>query len=79
MIIHQCYYNENSKSLYIEFSTKKDSDQFYRVLELDYKEVQYYSPIIITKEDLRECDESFLIDLIEQYLTENDLPEERYL
>lgn len=79
MTIHQCYYNENSKSLYIEFSTKEDSDQFYRVLELDYKEVKYYSPTIVSNSDLYDCEESFLIDLIEQYISENDLPDERYL
>lgn len=76
MYIHESYYNESSGVLYIEFSTKEDGDKFYRVLELTYEDVQYYSPEIITKEDLIDIDELFLSNLIEEYLKDNDLPQE---
>jgi len=79
MHIHQNYYNESSGILYIEFSTKEDSDKFYRVLELTYEDVQYYSPDIITKEDLVDVDEFFTSSLIEEYLKDNDLPQELIL
>jgi len=79
MKIHNYFYNDNSMRLYIEFSTKKDSDKFYRILDLDYSDVQYYSPIIITEIDLNSIDEDFIVDLINQYLEENDLPDETIL
>lgn len=79
MHIHQNYYNESSGILYIEFSTKEDGDKFYRVLELTYEDVQYYSPDIITKEDLVDVDEFFTSSLIEEYLKDNDLPQELIL
>ena len=76
MKIHEFYYNEDSRRLYVEFSTKTDGDKFYRVLDLDYSDVEYYSPEIITEIDLIDVEESFIIDLINQYIKENDLPDE---
>jgi hypothetical protein len=35
-----------------------------------------YSPEIIDEYDLNEIEEDFIIDLVNQYLTENDLPDE---
>jgi hypothetical protein len=79
MNIHEYYYNEETKRLYVEFSTKKDKDKFYRILELDFKDVEYYSPDIINEEDMVDIDESFLKELINQYGSENDLPPELIL
>ena len=79
MNIHEYYYNENGKNLYIEFSTKEDGDGFYRVLELEYQDVMYYSPDIVTEDEIRDVDEDFIIELIEQYLLNNDLHEELIL
>jgi hypothetical protein len=76
MIIHEFYYNEDSRRLYVEFSTKEDKDKFYRVLELDYGDIEYYSPEIIEESDMEAIDEDFVIDVISQYLKENDLPDE---
>jgi hypothetical protein len=76
MIIHEFYYNEHNEVLYVEFSTKEDGDSVYRVLELEFRDVQYYSPNIIIEEDLHDIDEDFVVDIIEQYLLDNDLPEE---
>lgn len=76
MYIHESYYNESSGVLYIEFSTKEDGDKFYRILELTYEDVKYYSPDIITKEDLIDIDELFISSLIEEYLKDNEPPQE---
>jgi len=65
--------------LYVEFSTEEDEDRFYRVLELDYDSIEYYSSDIISEEDLESIDEEFIIDLINNYIKENDLPEEKIL
>lgn len=76
MTIHEYYYNEDNRRLYVEFSTKKDGDRFYRVLELGYEEIEFYSPDIIIEEDLVEIEESFIIDVISEYLKDNELPDE---
>lgn len=76
MRIHDFYYNDDTRRLYIEFSIKSDYDKFYRILDLDYTEIEYYSPDIIIESDLVDVDESFIIDLINQYIKENDLPDE---
>ena len=76
MIIHEFYYNDDNRVLYVEFSTKEDKDDFYRVLELSFDDIVYYSPDIIEEYDLNEIESDFVIDLIVEYLKENDLPEE---
>jgi hypothetical protein len=74
MYIHEFFYNVHR--LYIEFSTKEDGEDFYRILELDYKDVIYYSSDIIDEADIFDFDENSVIDLIMEYLKENDLPEQ---
>jgi hypothetical protein len=76
MRIHEFYYNEDTKRLYVEFSIESDYDKFYRILDLDYGDIEYYSPEIINEDDLVDVNKSFIIDLITQYLEENDLPDE---
>lgn len=76
MTIHEYYYNDDNRVLYVEFSTKEDGDSFYRVLELSYEDIVYYSPEIIEEGDLEEIDEDFIIELINGYSDENGLPEE---
>ena len=79
MIIHEYFYNDNNRTLYVEFSTDEDGDNFYRVLRLTYEDIVYYSPRIMEEGDLDEIDEDFVIDLIREYGEENDLPEEQSL
>lgn len=76
MNILEYYYNDDNRMLYVEFSTKEDGDIFYRVLELGFDDVEYYSPYIIIEDEMSDIDEDYIIELIEQYLKENDLPEE---
>ena len=79
MNIIEYYYNDDNRGLYVEFSTDGDGDSFYRVLQLNYEDIEYYSPEIVDELDLVDMDEDFIKDLIEQYLKENDLPEEKSL
>jgi hypothetical protein len=76
MVIHEFYYNEDNGRLYIEFSTDADGDNFYRILELSYDEIELYSPDIISEEDLLEIDDDYIVELVKQYLINNDLPDE---
>lgn len=75
MNIHEFYYNDETRILYIEFSTTKDGDDFYRILKLVFEEVEEFSPDIVTEMDMEDIDEDFVKDLITQYLLENDAPE----
>jgi hypothetical protein len=79
MNIIEYYYNEDNKNLYIEFSTDDDEDIFYRVLELSKRDIEYYSPTIIDDINLNDIDNDFIIDLITEYLKENDSPEQQTL
>ena len=74
MNIINYYYNEDFGILTTEFSTKEDGDEFYREAKLDIDEIQYYSPTIV--DDLSNIDEDFVLEVINQYIMENDLPEQ---
>ena len=79
MTILEYYYNEQNEILYVEFSMYNDGDDFYRVLELDLEEIEYYSPIIIESIDINDLNEDFIIDIITEYLKHNDPPEQQIL
>lgn len=79
MNIHEFYYNDETRILYVEFSTIEDGDDYYRILKLVFEEVEKFSPDIITEVEMGEIDEDFVKDLIVQYLLENDAPEEMSL
>jgi hypothetical protein len=79
MYIREFYYNDDNRILYVEFSTDNDGDDTYRVLELTIEDVMYYSPSIIRENDMYKMEEDDVIELIDQYATENDLPEESIL
>lgn len=79
MVIHEYYYDLDNRSLYVEFSTKKDKDKYYRRIELSYSDIEYYAPTIITEYDMHDIDGVFIVELLEQYFKENDLPEEEVL
>jgi len=79
MNIINFYYNEDTRRLYVEFSQLNDGDNVYRTIELSFKDVQYYSPIIIGKNDLDLIDNDFIIEVLDGYFKDNDLPEEKFL
>lgn len=76
MNILEFYYNDTNRMLYVEFSTVEDEDKFYRVLELGFKDIEYYYPEILHERDMDDIDEQFVIDIVTEYLNENDLPEQ---
>lgn len=77
MIIREYYLNEDTGGLYVEFSTNKDGDDFYRVIELTRDDIEYYSPTIL--DDDIEIDEDFITELLFEYSKNNELPEEEIL
>ncbi len=76
MNILEFYYNDTNRMLYVEFSTNEDDDRFYRVLELGFEDIEYYYPEIIHESDLDDIDEDFVVEIVTQYLNENELPEQ---
>ena len=76
MNILEFYYNDTNRMLYVEFSTVGDEDKFYRVLELGFQDIEYYYPEIIHEKDLEDIDKDFVIEIVTQYLNENELPEQ---
>ncbi len=79
MKIREHYYNEENESLYVEFSADEDGDDFYRILELEYWNIEYYSPDIITKSKVKRMSKDYLIEVITEYLKSNELPEQQTL
>jgi hypothetical protein len=77
MIIREFYLNEDTGGLYVEFSTKNDGDDFYRVLELTRDDIEYYSPTLLHEDS--EIDEDFISELLFEYSKHNELPEEEIL
>lgn len=79
MIIHGFYYNDNNETLTIEFSLSDDDDNTYRTSSLTFKEIEYYSPSLISRNDMYEIDEIFVSELLMGFFQENNYPEERLL
>ena len=74
MTIHEFFYD--NRRLYVEFSTKEDGEDFYRILELHYQDIVYYSIDIRDEGDIRDFEENSVIEIVQGYLNENDLPEQ---
>ena len=79
MNIIEFYYNENNENLKIEFSTDEDGNLFYRTLEVSLHDMEYYSPTIITESDMKELDNDFILDFLNSFFLENDLPKQETL
>ena len=77
MTIREFYLNEDTGGLYVEFSTKNDGDDFYRVLELTRDDIEYYSPTLLDEDS--EIDDDFISELLFEYSKHNELPEEEIL
>ena len=72
-------YNEENEILLIEFSADEDDDFYYRVLKFECWDIEYYSPDLSLKHNLGEIDDDYIIELLERYLNENELPEPQVL
>jgi len=70
---------DDNRMLYVEFSINNDREETYRVLELTLEDVMYYSPNVIHENDMYKIEEDDIIELIDQYSKENELPEESLL
>lgn len=79
MIIHGFYYNDNNETLTVEFSLSDDDDNTYRTVSLTFKEIEYYSPSLINRNDMYDIDDFFVSELLTEYFGENNYPEERLL
>ena len=79
MIIHNFFYNEDNQLFSIEFSLNTDDDNTYRSISISFNEVEFYSPTLIDETDMRDIDNNFIIELLEEYFKDNEYPIERLL
>lgn len=79
MNIHNFYYNDNSRILHVEFSAKNDNDSVYRIEEINFSDIEYYSPTIINEIDMKDIDENFIIEFLEEFYKYNEMPKEDLL
>ena len=73
------YYDEVNRLLSIEFSLNEDGDDFYRSLEMECEDIIFYSPDIVNDNDLSDIDKTFVKDLLNEYLKQNEPPEQLLL
>ena len=79
MIIREFFINKDYQTLYIEFLMDEDKEDNYRTVELSFIDVIYYSPYSIEEYDIETLNVDDITEIIEEYLIENDLPEQQYL
>ena len=75
MDIIDFYYDDSEQLLEVTFTTDINED-LYRNLKLSLLDIQTYYPLIIEEDDVIDCDEDFVIELLEEYFKQNPLPEE---
>jgi hypothetical protein len=75
MEIFEFYYDDMEQDMIILFNINADSD-LHRKINLSLDELMYYSPVILEEEDIIDCDEDIVLEILNEYLKENDLPEE---
>jgi len=75
MEIIEFYYDDVEQDMVILFNTNSDSDLF-RKINLSLDELMFYSPIILDEEDIEDCEEDLVLEILTEYFKENDMPEE---
>jgi hypothetical protein len=79
MIIRNFYYNEKTQTLEVEFSFKDDAENTYRVDELMFRDIEFYSPTIVTNKDMEDIDDEFVSELLVEFYKHNEPPKEEFL
>ena len=75
MEIIEFYYDDVEQVMVILLNTNSDSDLF-RKINLSLDELMFYSPIILDEEDIEDCEEDLVLEILTEYFKENDMPEE---
>jgi hypothetical protein len=72
MELIEFYYDDSEQILEVTFTTDSEGD-YYRNIRLSLETIKYYSPSII------DGDEDLIMEVLEEYFKENDMPEEELL
>jgi|SaaInl85LU_5_DNA_1037374.scaffolds.fasta_scaffold09954_4 hypothetical protein len=75
MEIIDFFYDEVSQILTVIFTTDPDSD-LTRTSHITLNDIKLYSTLSVDEEDVIECDEDFIIEILEEYFYDHELPEE---
>lgn len=78
MILHDYYYDYDTQKAHFEFIMPKDDDNIIRVLDLDYHDLEYYSSDILEEDMLFYMTDSFVKDILDNYIKDKGLPSETY-
>lgn len=78
MEIIEFYYDDSEQLLDITFTTDSNGD-YYRNIQLSLRTLKYYSPVIIDEEDIIDAEDELIIEILEEYFKENQMPEEDIL
>lgn len=78
MNIYNFDYNEKARTLHVEFSLLNDNDTTYRQIELIYEDVAFYAPSIILENEMMQITTEEVIEILEEYFLQNELPEEQF-
>lgn len=73
MKVFNFYYNTDTELLYIEFATNTDLDDSFRIIEISKNDIEYYSPVIINVDE--DIYEEEIIEILDEYFKNNELPE----
>lgn len=78
MEIIDFYYDDLDQILEVTFSTDSEGD-YYRNVTLSLETIKYYYPTHIDEDDIIDCDGDLILEILEEYFKENDMPEEDIL
>jgi hypothetical protein len=78
MILHDYYYDYDLKQGHFEFFMNKEELNTIYELDLEYGDIIYYSPDIVDDDMLFYMTDSFVKELLENYIKINGLPESTY-
>ena len=78
MEIIDFYYDDLDQILEVTFSTDSEGD-YYRSITLPLEKIKFYYPTHIDEDDIIDCDDEFVLEILEEYFKNNDMPEEEIL
>lgn len=78
MILHDYYYDYDIREAHFEFILPEDDEHVIRVLDLPYHDLEFYTSDILDEETLFYMTDSFVKDILDNYIKERGLPSETY-
>lgn len=78
MEIIDYYYDDMDQILEVTFTTDSTGD-YYRTVKLSLETIKYYYPTHIDEEEIIDSDDDLILEILEEYFKENEMPDEEIL